>query len=259
MMNQLFARLSAAFAVLALGQPGFQAQSALAQSAAAQARQPRAVIELFTSQGCSSCPAADALFVDLAKDPSLIALTLPVDYWDYLGWKDTLAHSTFSARQKGYAHLRGDGHVYTPQAVINGAGHVIGSDRAAIQTASATSALPVRVTVSESDGMLRVTVGAATGSARTGAILVLPVARSREVAIARGENKDRKITYANVVRGVTKIGDWTGEEARFETPLASVKTGDSDGYVVLLQSVMPKPNGTMKAGPILGAVKGAGL
>jgi hypothetical protein len=256
-MNQVFTRLSAAFAVLApavlaLGLPVFQVQPALAQT-----RQPRAVIELFTSQGCSSCPAADALFVELAKDPSLIALTLPVDYWDYLGWKDTLAHSAFSARQKGYAHLRGDGHVYTPQAVINGAGHFVGSDRAAIQTASTAASLPVRVTVSESDGMVRVSVGAAAG--RNGAVLILPVVRLREVSIARGENKNRKITYANIVRGVTKIGDWTGDEVRFDVPLATARSGDADGYVVLLQSVMPKPNGTMKAGPILGAVKSAGL
>lgn len=255
MMNQLFARLSAAFAVLALGQPVFWANSALAQSASTQ--QPRAVVELFTSQGCSSCPAADALFVELAKDSSLIALTLPVDYWDYLGWKDTLAHSAFSARQKGYAHLRGDGHVYTPQAVINGSGHLVGSDKASIQKASAAASLPVRVTVSESDGMVRVNVGAAAG--RSGTVLVLPVVRLREVAIARGENKDRKITYANIVRGVTKIGDWAGEETRFEVPVAAAKSGDADGYVVLLQSVMPKPNGTMKAGPILGAVKSPGL
>jgi hypothetical protein len=252
MMNQLFARLSAALAVLALGLPVFQAQSAHAQT-----RQPRAVIELFTSQGCSSCPAADALFVELAKDPSLIALTLPVDYWDYLGWKDTLAHSAFSARQKGYAHLRGDGHVYTPQAVVNGAGHVIGSDRAAIQAASTAASLPVRVTVSESDGVVRVSVSAAVG--RNGAVLIMPVVRLREVAITRGENKNRKITYANIVRGVTKIGDWTGEEARFEVPLSTAKSGDADGYVVLLQSVMPKANGAMKAGPILGAARSAGL
>lgn len=252
MMNQLFARLSAALAVLALGLPVVQSQPALAQ-----ARQPRAVIELFTSQGCSSCPAADALFVELAKDPSVIALTLPVDYWDYLGWKDTLAHSAFSARQKGYAHLRGDGHVYTPQAVINGGGHVVGSDRAAIQTASASATLPVRVTVSESDGMVRVSIAAAAG--RSAAVLVLPVVRSREVAIGRGENKNRKVTYANIVRGVTRIGDWTGEESRFEIPLATARSGDADGYVVLLQSVMPKANGTMKAGPILGAVRSAGL
>ena len=101
----------------------------------ANATDPRAVVELFTSQGCSSCPPADKLMGELAKDPSIIALSMPIDYWDYLGWKDTLADSRFSARQKAYSHMRGDRDVYTPQAVINGSAHVIGSDRAGIEGA----------------------------------------------------------------------------------------------------------------------------
>src|SRR5271167_3751120 len=101
----------------------------------AVAAEPRAVIELFTSQGCSSCPPADKVVGELAKDPSVIALSMPIDYWDYLGWKDTLADSRFSARQKAYSHMRGDRDVYTPQAVINGSAHVIGSDRAGIEGA----------------------------------------------------------------------------------------------------------------------------
>src|SRR6185312_14073364 len=96
---------------------------------------PRAVVELFTSQGCSSCPPADKVIGDLAKDPSIIALSMPIDYWDYLGWKDTLADSRFSARQRAYSHMRGDRDVYTPQAVINGSAHVVGSDRAGIEGA----------------------------------------------------------------------------------------------------------------------------
>src|SRR5271154_6486730 len=96
---------------------------------------PRAVVELFTSQGCSSCPPADKLMGELSKDPSIIALSMPIDYWDYLGWKDTLADARFSARQKAYSHMRGDRDVYTPQAVVNGSVHVIGSDRAGIEGA----------------------------------------------------------------------------------------------------------------------------
>src|SRR3954465_4516526 len=107
--------------------------------AAAMARpvhaDPRAVVELFTSQGCSSCPAADKLLGELAKDPSVIALSMPIDYWDYLGWKDTLADARFSARQKAYSHVRGDRDVYTPQVVVNGSAHVVGSDRAGIEGA----------------------------------------------------------------------------------------------------------------------------
>ena len=99
----------------------------------ARAAEPRALLELFTSQGCSSCPAADKLLGELTADPSLIALSLPIDYWDYLGWKDTLANPAHSARQRAYARVRGDRQVYTPQIVVNGAMHVLGSDKAAIE------------------------------------------------------------------------------------------------------------------------------
>src|SRR6202042_2613572 len=101
----------------------------------AVAAEPRAVIELFTSQGCSSCPPADKVVGELAKDPSVIALSMPIDYWDYLGWKDTLADSRFSARPTGSSHVRGDRDVYTPQAVGNRSAHVIGSDREGIEGA----------------------------------------------------------------------------------------------------------------------------
>src|SRR3954470_23551246 len=99
--------------------------------------EPRAVIELFTSQGCSSCPPADKLIGQLADDPTLVAISLPIDYWDYLGWKDTLAKPAHTARQRAYAQLRGDRAVYTPQVVVNGAVHVQGSDKEAIDRAIA--------------------------------------------------------------------------------------------------------------------------
>ena len=86
----------------------------------AWAEPPRAVLELFTSQGCSSCPPADAVLADLARQPDIVALSFSVDYWDYLGWKDTLAHSAFTARQKAYAQSRSDRQVYTPQMIVNG-------------------------------------------------------------------------------------------------------------------------------------------
>src|SRR5580658_10135864 len=98
---------------------------------------PRAVVELFTSQGCSSCPPADKIIGELARDPSIIAMSMPIDYWDYLGWKDTLADARFSARQKAYSQARGDRDVYTPQVVVNGSVHVIGSDLAGIESAIA--------------------------------------------------------------------------------------------------------------------------
>src|SRR6476661_5238639 len=114
--------------------------------------QTRAVIELFTSQGCSSCPAADRLLGELSTDPSLVSISLPIDIWDYLGWKDTLANPRHTARQRAYSKVRGDREVYTPQVVVNGSYHVLGSDKAAIERAigksrqnSATLSLPVKL------------------------------------------------------------------------------------------------------------------
>ena len=134
----------------------------VAPHASAQA-EPRAVIELFTSQGCSSCPAADKLLGELAADPSLVPISVPIDYWDYLGWKDTLADPRNTARQKSYAHVRGDGQIYTPQVVVNGSVHALGSDKSAIELAIAKSrkngamSLPP-VTLTLTDGKLNVAV-----------------------------------------------------------------------------------------------------
>src|SRR5260370_11560003 len=99
--------------------------------------QPKAVTELFTSQSCSSCQPADRLLVELARDPSLVALSWHVDYWNNLGWKDTFSEPAFTARQKAYGAVRGDGDVYTPQAVVNGLSQVVGSDHSQIDAAIA--------------------------------------------------------------------------------------------------------------------------
>src|SRR5205085_12095966 len=121
----------------------------------------RAVVELFTSQGCSSCPPADKLLGELAADPSLVSISLPIDYWDYLGWKDTLADPRHAARQRAYSKLRGDREVYTPQVVVNGVLHALGSDRSAIERAVAQShgnpaTLAVSVLLTVAGGMLTV-------------------------------------------------------------------------------------------------------
>src|SRR3982750_1404299 len=134
---------------------------------------PRAVVELFPPQGCSSCPPADKVIGELAKDPSVIALSMPIDYWDYLGWKDTLADARFSARQKAYSHVRGDREVYTPQVVVNGSVHVIGSDRARIDgaidaTRKASGVMSVPVTITQTGKQINVSVAPlGSGSAAT--------------------------------------------------------------------------------------------
>ena len=136
--------------------------------------EPRAVVELFTSQGCSSCPPADKIIGELAKDPSIIALSMPIDYWDYLGWKDTLADSRFSARQKAYSHMRGDREVYTPQVVVNGSAHVIGSDRGGIESAiddtkKADGVMSVPVSMTLAGKQINVSVAASSKGPAAGA------------------------------------------------------------------------------------------
>src|SRR5437868_4446090 len=137
--------------------------------------EPRGVIELFTSQGCSSCPPADKLAGELARDPSLIVLSLPVDYWDYLGWKDTLALPGHTNRQRAYSKARGDREVYTPQVVVNGVKHVLGSDRTAIesaitQTHSQLSMLSLPVSMSVAGEQISVSVPAGKDTAAKGEV-----------------------------------------------------------------------------------------
>jgi len=225
---------------------------------AAFAGQPRAVIELFTSQGCSSCPPADRLLGQLAEDPSLIVLSVPVDYWDYLGWKDTLALPGDAARQREYAATRGDREVYTPQAVVNGAVHALGSDRAAIDDAIAKTrqggdALTLPVNLRVADGVVTVDVPASKGIKRNGEVWLCPVTGKVRVSIGRGENRGHTIVYHNVVRRWFKLGDWHGEKQTFrvklsELPDAKFSLVDVDRAAVLLQD-----GGKQKPGVILGA------
>jgi hypothetical protein len=215
--------------------------------------EPRALLELFTSQGCSSCPAADKLLGELAADPSFVAISDPIDYWDYLGWKDTLASPAHSARQRAYARVRGDRQVYTPQVVVNGATHALGSDRAAIERAVAQTdqkpavmSLPVLLSVG--GGNLSVNVSAKGTDHMTGEIWLCPLARALTVAIGRGENRGRTITYHNVVRRWVKLGDWTGTDASWTVPMSEIKTDDVDAVALMVQ------DGTHdKPGIILGA------
>lgn len=240
-MKTLPARL--ALATLALA-----ALAGLDGAARAETAGPTAVVELFTSQGCASCPPADEKLVELSRDPAILALTLPVDYWDYLGWQDTLAHPAHSARQRGYAAARGDRMVFTPQMVVNGAFACVGSKpqdvAAALETAQAhTPRLPVPVSVDVAGGEAAIRIG--PGADAPAEVWLLAIDRAEEVAIGRGENSGRHATYANVVRGMAKVGDWTGAAASYSHALA----GHGDFHVVLLQK---------RHGDAPGAILGAG-
>jgi hypothetical protein len=216
---------------------------------------PRAVVELFTSQGCSSCPPADKIIGELAKDPSIIAMSMPIDYWDYLGWKDTLADSRFSARQKAYSRVRGDRDVYTPQAIINGSMHVIGSDRASIDkaitvTGKEDGVMSVPVTMTQSGKQLTVSVAAANKPplAQHGEVWICSISKAIPISIGRGENRGKEITYHNVVRNLLKLGDWNGTSGSWTVPLDSVENDGVDAAVAIVQD-----GSRERPGPMLGA------
>jgi hypothetical protein len=215
---------------------------------------PRTVVELFTSQGCSSCPPADRIVGELARDPSVIALSMPIDYWDYLGWKDTLADSRFSARQKAYSRVRGDRNVYTPQMIVNGSAQVIGSDRAAIDSAidstgKAEGVMSVPVSMTLSGKQINVSVEAskvaATGRAE---VWLCSVSRVVPISIGRGENRGQQVTYFNVVRNLVKVGDWNGAAVSWTVPLDSISGNSVDAAVVYVQD-----GSRDKPGAMLGA------
>jgi len=217
--------------------------------------EPRGVVELFTSQGCSSCPPADKIIGELAKDPSIIALSMPIDYWDYLGWKDTLADARFSARQKAYSHMRGDRDVYTPQAVVNGSIHVIGSDRAGIEGAIGETdgvgevmSVPVSMTVTGKQINVSVAASPHGLGAMHGEVWICSVSKEVPISIARGENRGQEITYHNVVRNVLKVGDWNGSQTSWTVPLENISREGVDAAAVYVQD-----GNREKPGPMLGA------
>jgi hypothetical protein len=214
--------------------------------------QVKAVYELYTSQGCSSCPKADAILGKLAKRSDVLALTLPVDYWDHLGWRDTLARPEFSDRQKAYARVLGDGMVYTPGGVVNGRADINGGDLSGVEreiakTSSQFAKVRVPVRLSVDDGKLLIDVAAAAaGSPATEATVWLaPIAGSVKVPITRGENQGRTIVYSNVVRALIPVGTWIGKEMVVELDHRSFMHAGADRCAVLLQQGY--------GGPIVGA------
>jgi hypothetical protein len=216
--------------------------------------EPRAVVELFTSQGCSSCPPADKVIGELAKDPSVIALSMPIDYWDYLGWKDTLADARFSARQKAYSLMRGDRDVYTPQVVVNGSAHVVGSDLAGIEraigiTRKTEGVMSLPVSMKLTGDQITVSVASSKGPVAThGEIWICSVSKAVPISIARGENSGRELTYYNVVRNVLKVGDWNGSAGNWTVPLENISREGIDAAAVFVQD-----GSRERPGPMLGA------
>jgi hypothetical protein len=213
--------------------------------------QTRGVIELFTSQGCSSCPPADQLLGRLADERAIVAMSLPIDYWDYLGWKDTLASPDNTARQRGYARARGD-MVYTPQVVVNGKVPVPGANEQAISQALAETrsdpsilVVPVDLVLKGDELTIKIPAGAKPGDAQ---IWLCGLTSSMPVTIDRGENRGHTLTYYNVIRHRLKLGNWTGAALDLHVPTADFVDRTVDRVAVIVQA------GTLdNPGPMLGA------
>ena len=218
-----------------------------AEGGAAGVATPKAVVELFTSQGCSSCPAADAVIGRVvAKRNDVVALTLSTDIWDYLGWKDTLSSPKFGERHKAYARAFKD-MIYTPQAVINGAVHINGADEALLTRKIETLHGPrVPIRIWEENGKLHIEAAAGNDTNGKNATLWLAVIADKvTVPITRGENSGKTLTYFNVVREITPVGMWTGKAMSVQFERATIARPDTNRCAVLLQEG--------QGGPIIGA------
>jgi len=242
-----FSRLCLALAVFAAAFSGAHALAAHARHirksaapAAAPAPPPGlprpVLVELYTSQGCSSCVPADALMGQLADRRDLIALSLPITYWDMLGWKDTLATNANTNRQKAYAEAMGRGGVYTPQMIVDGVNDLVGSREPAIDAAiSAREAdmAAVPITVRTTDKEVHIDVGAGDGADAT--IWLFRILPKATVTITAGENNGRTVTYRNVVQDVKAVGLWKGQPVSLDLPRQEIGGAPKDEIAVVVQ------------------------
>lgn len=205
------------------------------------------VVELFTSQGCSSCPSADRFLGELATRVDVLPLSEHVDYWDYLGWKDPFASALNTQRQRDYAKLLSNRYVYTPQVVVQGTTQLAGNDRSAILQAldDAPSALVPISLVWREPNHLAVSLGSARANSPA-AIWVATFDPVQVTNVATGENSGRELRSFNVVRSLTKVGQWQGKPLEVVADV-TVETWKSAACAVFLQE-----DGT---GPILGAAR----
>lgn len=212
----------------------------------AQAEPRPVVVELFTSQGCSSCPPADALLTELAKRDDVIALALHVDYWDYIGWKDTLANPAFTKRQKGYAYAAGQRTVYTPQMIVGGKDHVVGYKPmrlAELIEDHHDKHDEMQVSLTRITGGVLITADAVARARGDMVVQLFRYTPEEIVEIRRGENAGKTITYSNIVTEWRELGMWDGAE-----PLSMRADVAGDAPVVV---VVQEP----MQGPILAAAR----
>ena len=248
MMQYMFNRnFSASAVVVLLAMVAWTMQTQ--RSAAAD--RPVAVVELFTSQGCSSCPAADKILADYAKQGDVLALSFHVDYWNYLGWQDTFSKAEFTDRQRRYAQSFRRHGVYTPQVVVNGRDHAVGSRKRDIEGLIMGyirdgKGLSVAVSTERDADRIRVTTDADSGDAT---LWVVYFDKKRSVKIERGENRGRTITYHNVVRDVSMLGMMKQGKVDVTLPLEEMKRKGFEACAIVLQ----QNTAAGTPGPILGA------
>lgn len=213
----------------------FLALALLGCTLAAQASPRPAVVELFTSEGCSSCPPAEAYIGELAQQANVLALAFHIDYWDDLGWRDRFELPEAVQRQRAYAKTLRLASIYTPQIVVDGRGDFVGSDRAAIGAALSQSRGGIAVDVAVRDGDIEIDVGALDGAHQSD-VLLISYERRAVSAIGRGENAGRTLEEFNIVRSVQSLGAWNGQGLKLH---AAAKTlpGDATDVAVLVQSV----------------------
>jgi hypothetical protein len=202
---------------------------AAALATASQAEEAPVVVELFTSQGCSSCPPADAFLTDLVQRHDVLPLAFHVTYWDRLGWKDPYSLDAATARQREYArHLSDDG-VYTPQMVVDGTTGFVGSDRArGLSVIASAAGKPVAVSLTRDGPTLLVRVGGGAGRAQ---VLLAGFDPAHETHVGRGENGGRTLVESNIVRSLTPIGAWSGSAVELRQPIPA-----GEDFAVLLQA-----------------------
>jgi hypothetical protein len=230
--------LALAFALLVLG----------IVPAAAQGPGP-VVVELFTSEGCNSCPPADEYLGELARRPDVLPLAFHVDYWDYLGWKDRFAKPEFTHRQRRYAKILASPMVYTPQAIVGGDYHVVGSDRERLEHLIAMvreESRPLMIDLAwTAEGDLEIAIPAGDYGGKA-TVWFVTFERSAASDVTAGENAGRRLEHTNVVRDLTAVGMWMGEPVSLTLPREGFGfEGENYGCAVLVQ-----PEGL---GPILGA------
>ena len=209
---------------------------------------PPVAVELFTSQGCSSCPPADVVMGKLAAEPGVVAITRPVTYWDRLGWKDTLAQPANTQLQQAYTghKIPGAGN-YTPQSVVAGTSGAVGGQEAKIRQMIGAARRQPQPSLVVSGGAVTLSGKVMAAGKATAAVDVVLVAmrRSVTVPIGSGENGGRKITYTNVLLSERNLGKWTGGAARFTIPAGATAVPKADRYAVLVRQA--------GGGPILAA------